>query len=772
MNDRASGPRSEVLRQRLARGVDRLRAPGVTRASSPISPRSTGAQRPLRGAIQLPYFAAPVEIITDRYGVAHVTAASRADLYRAQGFLHATERGWQIELNTRSALGSLAELLGPAALPSDQFVHRIGLPQGARLAARDARAESRQVFEWYAEGQRAGVMTIGATAEQTVLGVKPAAPDADEALLRATALFMLLSSRLQHNWLYALLEQSIAPAQGPTVGHDFESRLATLLVKAVQRRYKMSHATAGGGSNAWAVSALRSATGGAVLAGDPHLAQQLPGNWHAMHLACPGVDVIGASLPGVPDVLFGHNGAVGWANTFAPATSSECVVEQLVGPRAVRRPGGTEQVQMDNHRIAVAGGETYVEECASTSNGRLLGLDVTAEDGATYDVALRFAAWEEPYPQHVIAAANTAKSGNQLASLLGAWRGMAQSVVYADRLGGVGVVQTGVRYAASSTAVRHGWEPGGPAAVELRHDITPSGASGITVSANNEPEQTSSPESGYWEAPFRASRITEILGEGSSVPFNQSVRAQLDVKSSVALRSLPALCISIADHVDGVDARLLNDLRHWHGHTYRDLVEPPVFAAWFAQLVTAAAGDELGRVFLDSKAWLTDWGSDLVNRWIEARTSEHCGSRELVQCYWSALHELRSKWGSDPSGWTWGRVHRFRIRHALTGTANWPFEDVELDLPGFDDTVCRGDASADPVGGPTFRMVVNMAKPDRSLWAWPIGNSGDPASQHWDDAKNSWARGQYHPMPFSRAAVSAVSQEVLQVVPLGIATTK
>ena len=768
MNDVEIARRSEALRQRLARGVERLRSGDATRNSPAPSATSSGTQRPLRGAIQLPQFAAPVEIVTDRFGVAHVTAASRADLYRAQGFLHVAERGWQIELNARRALGTLAELLGPAALSSDQFIRRIGVPEAAALAVEAAPPETRQVFEWYAEGQRASIRTLGATAEQAALRAQPIVPDAMTARLRATALFMLLSVRLQHDWLYELMRLSITATDRSDGASAFESRLAVLLVSAFQRQFGKSHAPAGGGSNAWAVSASRSATGGAVIAGDPHLANQLPGNWYAMHLACPGVDVIGASLPGVPDILFGHNGAVGWANTFAPATSTECVVEQMISPSVVRRPEGTEQVATESRHIAVAGGETHVEECASTSNGALLGLDVTDGDGASYDVALRFAAWEDPYPQHVIAAANTAKSGNQLASILGGWRGMAQTVVYADRLGDIGVVQTGVRFAVTVRAVRYGWEPGERAAIEPRHQIKQGG--GIAVSANNVPEGSDQPEAGHWEVPLRAGRIVGLLEEGAQVPFNQSVRAQLDVRSSLALLVLPGLCASIADHVVGVEAQLLEDLRRWHGHAYRDLVEPTVFAAWYSQLVVAAGGRELGGLFLDSKAWLTDWGLDVVNRWIEARVSQPEGGLELSQCYRAALGELRSRWGSDSTQWSWGRAHRIRFRHALTGMANWPVRDVEMELPGFDDSVCRGDASAVPVGGPTFRMVVNMAEPDRSLWAWPVGNSGDPASPHWTDAKDGWARGRYHPMAYSRSAVNAISHEVLQVVPTGAVT--
>ncbi|MBF6476465.1 penicillin acylase family protein [Nocardia gipuzkoensis] len=759
MNDVEIARRREALKKRLARGVDRLRPADAVQAAATAVPDAVS--RPLRGGLQLPYFSAPVDVSTDRFGVPHVVAASRADLYRAQGFLQVADRGWQIELNARRALGTLAELLGPAALSSDQFVHRIGLPDAVRRAVTAMPAETWQVFEWYAEGQRTAAELIGATAEHALLHAEPTVPDTETALVRATALFMLLTVRLQHDWFYELLRLSITATDRADADRTPYSPSVEQLLQAYRKRFGSVRTTGGGGSNAWAVSGPRSATGGAVLAGDPHLEQQLPGNWYAMHLACPGVDVIGASLPGVPDILFGHNGKVGWANTFAPVVSTECVIEHLIGPGVVRRPDGTEPVRTRSVRIAIAGEEDHTEECASTSNGPLLGLALTAPDGSAYDLALRFAAWDEPYPQPVIAAANTAKTGNQLASILSGWRGMAQSVVYADHQGGIGVVQTGVRLASNAREPRCGWRPGTRAAVVPRHDVVR--GNDIVVSANNLPDGSAEP--GHWEVALRANRIRDLLDDGVAVPFNQSVRTQLDVLSPLALRVLPALCAGVAAHVNGLDAELLTDLSRWHGFAYRDLVEPTVFAAWYRRLASAAAGDELGELFFGSKAWLTEWGLETVDRWVDARGHLPDGARELAGHYRAALADLRGRLGPDPARWAWGRVHRVRFGHALTGLPGWPAEDVVLELPGLDDSVFRGDTGVDPVGGPTFRMVLNLAEPDRSVWAWPVGNSGVATSPHWADSKDSWAQGRYYPMPFSRAAVNAASTNVLRIVP-------
>jgi penicillin G amidase len=751
--------RREALRRRLASGAERLRAEPA--APQPVTARSAEAvARPMCGRLQLPYFAAPVEIVTDRAGVPHVTASTRADLYRAQGFLHATERGWQIDVTARTALGKLAELLGPAAAPSDLLAHRLGMPEAVDGAVEAASPETRQVLEWYAEGQRAAALVVPTSAEHIALGADPEPPEGPAALRRAVAVFVLIASGLQHDWVHLLLRAAVEGRQLP----DGAPAPAELL-GALERRLGPLLPGGGAGSNAWAIAPDRSTTGGAVVAGDPHLDQREPGHWFAIHLTCPDVNVIGASIPGVPDVAFGHNGHVAWATTFAPVVSSRLVVERFAGPALVARPDGTEKVRTVWGEIAVAGGGLVAAERATTSNGALLGLDLTGADGQRYDLAVSFAAWRQPYSQPVLAAANAARAGAELAAALTGWQGIPQSVVYADRAGEIGVVQTGVRVAADASQPACGWVDARPAEVRSRHRVRIGRE--VVVSANDAPQGELAREPGHWEAPLRASRITAELRDGPVTPLAQSVRIQLDVLSPLAVELLGELTAGIAGEVDGEDAEVLAALRRWHGNAYRDLFEPTVFAAWIARLAAAAVPADVGRVFVASKAWLTEWGLAAVRVWVAERLRAPGGAPELAETYRSALRGLRSRLGPDTAAWIWGRAHAVRFAHALSGAPRWTQDDRVVALPGLDDSVCRGDGRDRPRGGPTFRIVVDLAEPDRSVWSWPLGNSGVPASPWCFDAVDTWAQGRYQLMPFSRAAVTAAAAGLLNVVPAG-----
>jgi penicillin amidase len=753
--------RRAALRRRLASGAGRLRAPEPAAVRPVMAAPPEVTARPLRGRLQLPYFTGPVEIVTDHCGVPHVTALTRADLYRAQGFLHATERGWQIEVTARTALGTLAELLGPAAVPSDLRARRLCMPEAVDQAVEAVSGEARQAVEWYSEGQRAAALVVRATAEHVALGAGLQPPDGATAMRRAVAIFVSLAAGLQNDWVQVLLRAAIDGRQLPA-----GAPAPAELLGALERRLGLPQG-AGAGSNAWAVAPGRSATGGAVVAGDPHLDQRLPGHWFAIHLTCPGVDVIGASIPGVPDVAFGHNGHVAWATTFAPAISSRVVVERFAGPGLIARPGGAEKVRTARADVAVAGRDRVIATRATCSNGALLGLDVTGPDGCTYDLAVTFAAWREPYPQTVLAAVNVASTGAQLAAALTGWRGVPQSVVYADRSGAIGMVHVGTRFAPGAAEPSCGWIDSGPAEVRPRHRVWTGGD--LIVSANDAPGPAgeTAREPGNWEAPLRAARITALLGEGPATPLAQSVRAQLDVLSPLAAEMLSDLTAAIAGEVDGTDADMLAALGKWHGHAYRDLIEPTVFAAWMTQLAAAAVPAGAGRAFVTSKAWLTEWGLAAVRAWVCERLRAPGGALELAETYRSALSRVRARLGRDPATWTWGGAHAITIPHALTGASGWAQDEVVMALPGLDDSVCRGDSSERPKVGPTFRLVVDLAEPDRSVWSWPVGNSGVWSSPYCSDAVEAWAQGRYRPMPFTKAAVTAASAGLLTVVPTG-----
>jgi penicillin G amidase len=765
--------RRAAIRERAAQATARLRQlaspagepPAQAQKRPEPKPVPHAPSRPLDGRLRLPAFDSPAEIITDDAGVPHVNATSRADLYRAQGFLHFTERCWQIDVMARSGRGELASLMGPMGLASDSLIHQLRLPDRIEAAVSSAPQDVRQVMTWYAQGAQAALAQVPATAEHSALGHAPPRCDGHDALRDATAILLLFGLTLQHDWLLTLLRAAVEDGDAGSTVSGTPS--AGQLLAALHVRLGPLTRAVGGGSNAWAVASARCATGGPVLAGDPHLMQQLPGPWMAMHLAGPGLDVIGATVPGVPDVLIGHNGRVAWSSAFAPAISTRLTLERIIDDgTAVQRPGGREPVDRSLHVIGIAGMAPATLQTTATSSGSLLGLDLTGADAERYDLAIDCDWWAEPYPQGVIAKVSDCTSAAELTAVLAGWRSFPQEVVYADAAGKVGTVQIGLKDAdCPDSRPRYGWLPA-PIRAPADSRCRVQSGEAIVVAANAAPADLSEP--GHWEAPLRAGRVLELLSEGPRTPFARSVLAQLDVWSPLSARLLPRLAEAVDGHLHAEDARVLARLRQWHGHMYRDIPEPTIFAAWLravAEASAAPAGELAARWFVETKAWLTEWGLKRVTDWLDRCAAQPTGWRDIVSTFQAALGDLRDRLGPDYAEWPWGRCHQVVFRHALSGHPEWPAEPVRLALPGWEDTVCRGDGNRDAAVGPSFRMVVDLAHPDESVWAFPVGNSGVQTSPHYHDLATDWAQGRYHRMPYSRAAVRRAAAHNLSILP-------
>ncbi|MEV7124177.1 penicillin acylase family protein [Kitasatospora griseola] len=722
--------------------------------------------RPLEGRLSLASFEQPVEIRTDRHGVPHVRAQNLADLYRAQGFLHQTERAWQIESNARTALGELAAVLGPAGLASDVLFRKLGLPELCDRAVAEVDRSAEQVFAWYAAGMREAQTVVRTTHEHTALGLPLTVPDARTAHRNAVAISLLIGFSLQHDWILDLVREAITVTGGAAGEHPD----AAQVLDAVAGQLGLSVSrTAGSGSNAWAVPGPPGGAGGPIVAGDPHLDAVLPGHFMAMHLTCPELDVIGATVPGLPDVAFGHNGLVGWATTFAPARTTRLVLEKLTDRRTkVLRPRGSAEVVRTTAEIEVRGLGVEKVACEETSNGRLLGFNLRgAEPGTRYDVALRSAQWEAPYDQRALAEMNRAGSLEEFEAGLRRWRSTAQTVVCADRSGRTGLAQSGMRWQdnGESAGIVFGWctdaVAGGP---EARHHLV-IGESPV-VAANHLPGRGAGgePESGHWDAPLRAGRIAEMLraGEGS---VSESVRVQLDLRSPLADTLLAELLSCVDRAAQGSVGEAARSLEAWDRQAHRDVPEPVVFGAWLTELARCAAVGTAADQFVSSKAWLTHWGSAVLREWVHERAADEDGRREVAKALERGLAAVERCTGPRPKR----GLHREELvyRHRLAGTA---FEAAAPHVvggvvPGADDTVCRGDVGNPAAAGPVWRMVIDLANPDASVWAMQVGNSGVPGSPHFTDWVAPWSRGRFAPMAYSQQAVNRAGGHLLRLLP-------
>lgn len=294
---------------------------------------------------------APVEIIRDEWGVPHIYAANEHDLFFAQGFVHAQDRLFQMDINRRLGLGRMSEVMGPLGVPIDKFARHLDWPRAARTQMDQTDEATAAVMEAYAAGINAFIDTQPLPAEFKVLAYRPEPWD----VLATNAWGTVLAWGLSANWETELLRAWLIDELGPERAADLtpvysEDYLTTLPDGQIGRRLAeglidafretAAHAPtgmplfgSGWGSNNWVVSGSRTASGRPHLANDPHLPPAFPSIWYANHLIGGDYNVTGFTMPGVPGVIIGHNEHCAWGITNASPDIQDVYIERFLSSR-------------------------------------------------------------------------------------------------------------------------------------------------------------------------------------------------------------------------------------------------------------------------------------------------------------------------------------------------------------------------------------------------------------------------------------------------------
>src|SRR3989475_186675 len=304
----------------------------------------------------------PVRVVLEKDGTAHVTARTDHDLFVATGYVHAKFRFFQMDLLRRQGAGRLSEIVGKVALDTDRFELQLGLLRTAQLewAQLPASDPLRDALLAYAQGVNDRISEAKSThqldAMFTLPGYEPQPWTPIDSLLvkgdmtqtlnfTDTPLVMSLLSKslgadLASEWFPILPPNAQSPYDPgpypkPTVAPietmrqvtDAEAESAKALYQKLAALPQGLVAT-GGASNNWAVAGAKSTSGGALLAGDPHLHLTLPAIWFQLSMDSLSYHAAGVSIPGTPVVLIGHNEHIAWSLTDAQNQQTFFYVEK------------------------------------------------------------------------------------------------------------------------------------------------------------------------------------------------------------------------------------------------------------------------------------------------------------------------------------------------------------------------------------------------------------------------------------------------------------
>ena len=783
-------------------------AAGVWHARSKLPQRS--------GTIELSQLKAPVQVSWDERGVPHLQAQNEIDLYRALGFLHAQDRLFQMEMVRRLARGELAEILGPKLLDTDRLFRTLELRAHAeqRIKSIDRNSPAWQGLLAYLDGINEFQDTRPLPVEFDLLRIQPQHYTPADTLAVAGYLAYSFAAALRTEPVLTYVRDQLGPEHlqifdlewqplgvvGPMAQRRPRPGLAQADWQALARMSEVSQQAlelAGvplfEGSNAWALSGRRTASGKPLLAGDPHIAYSLPAVWYEAHLSAPGFELYGHHQALNPFALLGHNQAFGWSLTMFQNDDMDLVALKVNpdNPRQVWHQGQWIALQSRTETILVKGGDPVSITLTRSPHGPL--INRAFPDSLGQDpIAMWWTFLETENPIldafYELNRADTLPKARVAASKIHA---PGLNVVWASAAGDIGwwaaarLVQRPLSVNPSfilDGGSEQANKPGFYRFADNPQEENP--ARGYIVSANHQPVPRSGvPVPGYYNLPERARRLDQLLRTPGTVWNLQNSQAlQLDEQTDYAARVLrPLLPLLREMSTDSIERALIDQMAEWDGRHNSASIAPTVFNQFIYELLKASMADELGEQqfnnLLRTRAIdhaLPRLVADPRSPWWDNRRTEPRENRnDIVKLAWRAsLDHLKEVRGISLPGWTWGYNHTLTHGHPLgrIKPLDQLFNVGPLEAPGGREIPNNLAQSLGPAPwsvnyGPSTRRLIDFADAGKALGINPVGQSGVLLDPHYADQAQDFIAGRYQPMHLNPADVKAATRSTLLLQP-------
>lgn len=769
-------------------------------------PRLDSYQR--EGSLTLPSLEIQVRVVRDESGVPYVYAQTLDDALTAQGFLHAQDRLFQMELFKHLAHGKLAEFVGEKGLKNDRLIRLLDMSGFARRQVLKISDQERNYLQRYLNGindfidQRKNEYPL----MLSVVGYEPV-PWTLEDLL-AIQYFRIWSSSV--NWQQELLTLRLIGALGPA--RAFELRPLTInpddpitepensvwadaglkvdfddsLMSPYQARYAM-------GSNAWASDASKSLNGAPILSNDPHLdARSLPGFWYPMAIITPDLRAVGTASPGGPGLGVGRTEDIAWGATNGYADMVDLFIETVDPENADRYLQGEESLpfatRSEELRILdreVDGGyRLETMRIRETNRGPVIsdhGMSIS--DGKM--ITLRWSVPEYVGPDSGNRELLLAKSVDEALAAIGKTTTPLNYVVV-DVAGNIARMGSGVvpirKFGEGLVPLSAGAEDNWAGRIppqEMPLQLNPPkgwvGTANHRITEANYPYAYTTHFAGSW----RYRRLMELFDSKPKLSVDDHWAANLDIKNLLAERMLPAM-IAVFEQ----DAQLkvfASQLRSWNLLDDKALAAPLVFQAVFRNFAIETFGDDMDSNLLMSYLNQTYYWQERLLVWYErdssdwfddSRTKEREGRDDLIlRAGRTALTQLSQKWGDDPSQWRWGDEHTIAFSHPFIpgdAAARWIGGGIHP-FSGSGETLNRGvykfDTPYEAKIIDSMRVIMDMSDDEKIEAHFPGG-----VSERWFDPWNknfldSWLTGEKRYWWFSDEAIEDHAEYELLMQP-------
>ncbi len=814
---------------RLATGAS-LALVGLAGCQSYLDSRYSASLPPQQGVQPLKGLADNVSIRRNALGMPLIESSSFHDGLFALGYVHATDRLSQMVSLRLMAEGRLAEMLGPGVLETDRFMRAVNLRQSAEVLYRQSSPRMKAFFEVYARGVNAYLFRHRDKLPMDLAssGYQPAYWKPEDSVLVFCLLNFGLSVNLQEEIASLVLAQQVGADKLawllPTypdepLPFDEADKLKGLRLDgqipglaAVERaagRIAALNMQGVAASNNWAIAGRNSRSGKPILANDTHLPLSMPSYWNFVQLRSPKFEGAGVSIAGVPAIVAGFNGKLGWGMTMVMGDNQDLFLEQ------VRRVGNQLQYLADGQWVAarerqetyfIKGERPIRETIYETRNGPLLNSVLGERKhplqplalSSGYGLALKTTQFEADRSLDAFFDLSRAQSVEAAFEATREIRAMPLNIVFADAQS-IGWQVTGRfpnRRDGRGLIPSPGWDgryDWDGFADPMLHPYDQDPAQGWLGTANHRtvPRGYGMQLSNSWHYPERAERLAELAGSGKhdtrstiamqydqTTPFAGKLKAMFEAPGMAQSLKQAIDALPQADRARAREA--LSRLMAFDGKLSADSADAALYGAFLQESARQIFLDELGPE--TSPAWraliqtanssYSAQADHLLGRddspfWNDIRT----GVTEdkptiLARSLAASVVLLESRLGIDRGAWKWGNLHTYRWTSGATQLAPYMSAGQRTGVQALRGYLDRGphqaggdhttlNVAAYEWGGsfdtwlvPAMRIIVDFGRDEPFIGLNSSGQSGNPASPHYADGIDAWLKAQYMSFPF------------------------
>lgn len=788
----------------------------------------------INGTIRVAGLKSQVEIVRDPLGVPHIYASNADDLFFAQGYVQAQDRLWQMELFRHVGAGRTAELSGRSGVSDDKFLRTLGIPRAARMYWENANDEEKRIANAFAAGVNAFIESHrdNLPIEYALIGISPEPWQPVDSAAWAKIMALDLGGNRTQELVRARLREILGsdkatelmpayPTQGPFIispeARDYkavspnqstfapnaslgvtESPVVSLgkpnfdAIARVDSRMTLGD---GIGSNNWVVDGTKTESGMPMLANDPHLSIQMPSIWYEIGLHCQPVsadcpyNVVGMAFAPSPSIVIGHNDRIAWGITNTNPDVQDYFAEKInpQNPNQYEYQGKWEDFRIEREIVKIKGGGEETFDVRISRHGPIM---TPVLEGITQPLALQWTATREP--SHVISAIlrlNRATNWSEFRDALKLFDVPAQNFVYADVDGNIGYQMPGnipIRARGDGSVPAPGWTGEYEWTSYIPFDELPSVYNPPThfiATANNQvaPSSYKYLITKDWSAPYRATRINELLALKDRLSVQDFQAMQADVES-LPLETLRKYIVGFTFEKEKfLPTRAMEHVIKWNGRLDSDSIGGSIVQATYLRVMKNILENRLDtdlmNVYLDlgsaPRAALLGWLDQPEGDWWDDPTTPQKETRDdiLKKSFEQGVDDLGRQFGDAPAEWKWGRMHTAVFGHPIgsvqplnllfnVGPVSTNGDGYTVNNGGFRDS--RNFAQRTVA---SMRLIHDLSDWNRSMQMHTTGQSGQPLNKHYNDMVMPWRDVRYAPLYFDRAILDKIKEGDLVLQP-------